>query len=94
MDRQSIYISFSPDSLFGAATREDLARVDVEASLARYGELLEQRLRAEFPDADVTVEQGDLDVIEVDYRRDAVECDWVRHYAEQVYQGLDWWVEL
>ncbi len=52
----NIRIVFTEDSLTGAAMPEDLERMDVPASISRYAELLEQRLRAEYPDAEIVVE--------------------------------------
>jgi hypothetical protein len=87
-----IRLQFSRDSLFAAADPADLAAVDVAASVTRYGDMLMGRLRAEYPEADIEIEEGNDNWYEVDGERDSREADWVYHIANQMYEGAQWWV--
>jgi len=89
-----IRVRYSEESLFNAADPADLARVDVPASVRRYGELLEAHLRSVEPEAQIVVEQGDQNIYAVDGRRDSDEVGWVQQCADEVYNGMAWWVAV
>ena len=81
---------------------EDTAQYDEAASWARYGELLEEALRKEFPDAEITVQSQDgvgsmprplnTAVYDDSGEYDALAAE-VDDIAARVYEAFDWLVK-
>jgi Arc/MetJ-type ribon-helix-helix transcriptional regulator len=91
-----IKIEYSEGSLFGGW--EDMTSYDVEASMDRFGNLLQQKLQAEYPQAEIVIESGDDDWVVV-YSPDqdgGVEEEikiGVDEIIAEIYQDEDWAVE-
>ena len=85
-------IDYSEDSMFGS-DRDALDGVDVEASFAKFDEMLEAKLLEEFPDADVEIVYG-IGSCAVDGEKssdDAETAEWLLHQMWETYEwDRDW----
>ena len=75
-----------PDALKG---------IDEQASYTKFEVLLADALRKSYPDADVSVEVGDVpDRIEVNGSRDDQDVPAVEDILHEVWESWDWVVEI
>lgn len=95
MAEMHIEVEYSYESLFGGSTPEDLEGVDTIASFRKFGILVQDQLRGDYPHALVQVREGDNDKVVVDTcgAEDYDEAQWVGAIMQGIYQSQVWVVD-
>jgi hypothetical protein len=84
-----IKIKWSASALWGSTDCEDY---DWRQSETNYQDAIANHLHDAYPDAEIEIEQGVNDSVEVDGQTDHDEVPWVNQVLERVYNGDDWLV--